>query len=216
MEVLVAGAHGGIGQHLVRLLSTGGHRVRGLIRNPDQSAALEALGARPVVADLEREDVTPPVKGCDAIVFTAGAGPGSGAARKETMDYGGAVKLIDAARGAGVSRYVIVSAMGAGDPDAAPESMRPYLVAKARADRAVEESGLDYTIVRLGGLTDDPGTGLVDIAPSLGRRGQVSREDVAATIVACLEEPGTVGETFELLAGETPIGDALRSLSNDK
>jgi nucleoside-diphosphate-sugar epimerase len=212
LTVLVAGAHGKIGQRLVRRLADEGHRPRGLVRKPEQAARIEELGGEPVVADLEVDFDPATVDGADAIVFTAGAGPGSGDARKETMDYGGAAKLVDAAEARGVPRFVIVSSMGAGDPEAAPEAMRPYQRAKGKADERVRASGLDWTVVRPGGLTDDPGRGTVDVAPELRRRGQVSRDDVAEVIVVVLAEPATVGKTFELLEGDTPIREALRRL----
>ena len=118
MDVVVAGGHGKIALRLLRLLAEGGDRGRGLIRNPDHAADLEAAGAEPVVCDLEAEDdVSGCVEGADALVFAAGAGPGSGAERKQTMDLGGAVKLIDAARAQGISRYVMVSSVGADHPD---------------------------------------------------------------------------------------------------
>jgi uncharacterized protein YbjT (DUF2867 family) len=141
--------------------------------------------------------------------MAAGAGPGSGPARKRTVDYGGAVKLIDAAKANGVRRYLIVSSMGAGDPDAGAGPMRTYLQAKADADTAVRDSGLDFTIVRPGGLTDDPGTGRVEAAPSLGRRGSITRADTAAVLLAALDTPSTIGRTFEVLEGETPIAEAI-------
>ena len=168
MNIFVAGGHGKIGLRLLRLAAQRGDQARGLIREPGQSADLEAVGAEPVVADWEAgDDITPLVAGADAVVFAAGAGPGSGPERKRTVDYGGAVKLIEAAKADGVSRCVIVSSMGADDPSSAPEQMRPYQEAKAAADETLRESGLDFTIVRPGMLTDDPGTGLVEAAPSL-------------------------------------------------
>jgi uncharacterized protein YbjT (DUF2867 family) len=212
VDILVAGGHGKIGLRLLRLLAADGHRARGLIRSADQSADLEAVGAEPVVLDLERDDVTAAARGADAIVFAAGAGPGSGPERKRTVDLGGALKMIDAAKQNGVRRYVIVSSMGADDPPPGNEAMAPYLQAKAAADAALVESGLDYTIVRPGGLTDEPGTGLIDAAPKLGRHGQVPRDDVAATLLAVLEAPNTIGKTFELLAGARPIREALAAL----
>jgi uncharacterized protein YbjT (DUF2867 family) len=148
----------------------------------------------------------------DAVVFAAGAGPGSGAERKRTMDLGGALKLIDAAKANGISRYVIVSSMGAADPSSASGPMLPYLEAKHDADVAVQQSGLDYTVVRPGSLTDEPGTGLVDVAESLGRWGSVPRDDVAAVLLAALLGTETIGKTFELLSGETAIDEALGSL----
>ena len=213
MDVVIAGGHGQIAMRLERLLVEGGHRARGLIRKPEQAADLEALGAEAVVCDLEAgDDVADAVAGADAVVFAAGAGPGSGAERKRTMDYGGAVKLIEAAKAAGVRRYVIVSSIGAHDPGGASGPMGPYLEAKHNADVALQESGLDYTIVRPGSLTDDPGTGRVTASTTMGGRGPVPRDDVAATLLAVLETDSTIGKTFELFAGETPIEDALRAL----
>ena len=169
------------------------------------------LGGDPLVADLEG-DVSGTAEGCDAVVFTAGGGPGSGAAKEETVDRQGAVKLIEAAERHGARRYVMVSAMGAADPASGPEAMQPYLFAKVRADEALRESGLDYTIVRPGRLTNEPGTGRVAAAPSLGRRGEIPREDVARAIAVALETEGTAGKTFELLSGDDPIEDALGAL----
>jgi uncharacterized protein YbjT (DUF2867 family) len=213
MDVVVAGGHGQVALRLLSLLAKSGDRGRGLIRSPEQAADLESVGAEPVVCDLEQEDdVSSYVRGADAIVFAAGAGPGSGAARKRTMDLGGAVKLIEAAKREEVRRYVIVSSMGADNPAGGSDQMRPYLEAKREADDAVAASGLDFTIVRPGGLTNDPGHGRVDAAESLGRYGQVPRDDVAAVLEATLRLDSTIGKTFEVLSGETPIDEALRSL----
>jgi uncharacterized protein YbjT (DUF2867 family) len=212
MDVVVAGGHGQIGLRLLRLLAADGHRARGLIRKPEQAAELEAAGAEAVIADLEQlDDLAPHVQGADAIVFAAGAGAGSGPERKRTLDLGGAVKLIAAAKAAGVRRYVIVSSVGADDPEGGSEEMRPYLRAKAEADAAVRDSGLDFTIVRPGRLTDDPGTGRVSAGPDV-QRADVPRDDVAATLLAVLSEPRTIGATFVLVGGETPIADALAAL----
>ena len=211
MRVVVAGGHGQIGRRLLRLLADGGHGAVGLVRNPDHVADLEALGAEAVVADLEGDaDVAAAIEGADAVVFAAGAGPGSGAERKLTMDLGGALKLIDAAKAAGVRRYLMISAMGTDNP-AAGGPMQPYLEAKAGADAALRASGLDWTILKPGRLTDDPGTGNVALAESLGRRGEVSRDDVAAVLAAALQEPATDGRELELLAGDTPIPEAVRA-----
>jgi uncharacterized protein YbjT (DUF2867 family) len=215
VEVIVAGGHGKVALRALRLLAERGDRPRGLIRNPDHAADLESVGAEAVLCDLEELDaaqVAPQIEGADAVIFSAGAGPGSGAARKRTVDYGGAVKLIEAAQFARVRRYVIVSAMGVNHPDRWSEQMRPYYQAKAEADAQVEASGLDYTIVRPGGLTDEAGTGRIDAALLLERSGQIPREDVAATLVACLDEAATVGKALDVLAGETPIAEALRAL----
>jgi uncharacterized protein YbjT (DUF2867 family) len=214
MDVVVAGGHGKVALRLERLLAGGGHRARGIVRNPEHVGDLEAAGAEAVVLDLEQassEDVAGVLSGADAAVFAAGAGPGSGPARKRTVDLGAAVKLVEACRRAGVRRYVIVSSIGAHDP-AGSEAMRPYLEAKAEADAAVMASGLEWTVVRPGSLTDEPGTGLVRVETELGHRGPVPRDDVAATLVAVLQTPSTVGSVFELFAGDTPIAEALARL----
>jgi uncharacterized protein YbjT (DUF2867 family) len=212
MDVVIAGGHGQIALRLARLLTTRGERVRSLIRNPDHSADVEAAGAEPVVFDLEGGgDLAPVIAGADAVVFAAGAGPGSGAERKRTVDLGAAVRLIDAAREAGVRRYVMVSSIGADDPSAGAEAMRPYLEAKAEADAALAASGLDFTIVRPGRLTNDPGTARVAVGEDLGRA-DITRDDVAAVLVGVLDEPRTVGRTFVAVQGDAPIVDALRQL----
>jgi uncharacterized protein YbjT (DUF2867 family) len=213
MNVLVAGGHGKVARRLLALLAAEGHRARGLIRKPEQAADLEAIGAEPVLADLEADvDLAPYVRGADAVVFAAGAGPGSGPARKRTVDLGGAVKLADAAVATGVGRYVMISSIGAQAPEAAAGPMRPYLEAKAEADRYLAASGLDFTIVRPGGLTDEPGTGRVLITTELGRRGQVPRDDVAAVLAQVLVAPNTIGLTFELFTGDIPVAEAVRAL----
>jgi uncharacterized protein YbjT (DUF2867 family) len=212
VDVVVAGGHGQIALRLLRLLAERGDRARGLIRNPDHAADLEAAGGEPVLCDLEREeDVARFVEGADALLFAAGAGPGSGPARKQTVDLGGAVKLIDAARANGVPRYVIVSSIGVDRPETWSDAMRPYLEAKAEADRRVEQSGLDWTIVRPGRLTDEPGTGRVRVGTDIGY-GEVTRDDVAAALAAVLAAPNTIGKAFVLLGGETPVEEAVRSL----
>jgi uncharacterized protein YbjT (DUF2867 family) len=213
MDVLVAGGHGKIALRLLRLLAADGHRARGLVRKPGQAADLEALGAVAVLGDLEADaSLDEYVRGADAVVFAAGAGPGSGPERKRTVDLGGAVKLVDAALAVGVRRYVMVSSIGADRPDAASGSMRPYLEAKAEADRYLIASGLEYTIIRPGSLTEDPGTGRVRVSRELGDRGDVPRDDVAAVIAELLDAPNTIGVTFELFGGDLPVAEAVRSL----
>jgi nucleoside-diphosphate-sugar epimerase len=213
MDVVIAGGHGKIALHLERILADAGHRVRALIRNRDHDSDVREAGAEPVMCDLEQEDdLAHCVSGADAVVFAAGAGPGSGPERKRTVDLGGALKLVDAARRTGVKRYVIVSSIGADDPSGAPEQMRPYLEAKAEADKGVAESGLDWTIVRPGSLTDDPGTGRVTVTDDMSARGQVPREDVARVLAAVLGNPSTIGKTFVVIGGETPVDEAVAAL----
>lgn len=214
MKVAVAGAAGNTASRLIGLLAGRGHEARGLVRKEEQLARVQELGAEPWLLDLEAagpDEVGRAVAGCDAIVFAAGAGPGSGPERKQTMDYGGAVKLTEAATTSGVARYVMLSTMNADTPEALGEQMRPYLEAKAAADDRLRESGLDYTIIRPGRLTDDAGTGRIAAARSLGRRGEIPREDVALALAMTLEVEATRGETIDILAGETPVEEALRS-----
>lgn len=213
VEVLIAGAAGNTAKRIIRRLAEEGHQVRGIIRKEEQFSEVEDEGAEPVLVDLEQEEVEGAVgravEGCDAIIFAAGAGPGSGDARKETMDYGGAVKLIEAAEKHNVERYLMLSAMGASDPESGSEAMQPYLYAKARADERLQQSNLNYTIIRPGSLTDEEGTGRIQAAQSIGHRGEISRDDVAETFVAALKSENTYHKTFEILSGDTPIREAL-------
>jgi uncharacterized protein YbjT (DUF2867 family) len=216
MDVVVAGGHGQIGLRLLRLLAARGDRARGLIRNPAQADDLRAAGAEPVVADLEDAavDVAAAIDGADAVVFAAGAGPGSGVERKATMDRDGAIRLVEAAKAVGAQRYVIVSSMNADHPERATDDVfRAYLEAKGAADDAVRASGLAFTVVRPGRLTNDAPTGLVEASAHLERFGEITRDDVAATLVAVLDTPGTAGVTFDLLAGDTPVADAVWALA---
>jgi uncharacterized protein YbjT (DUF2867 family) len=217
MRIVIAGGHGKIAQRLERLLAGRGDRVAGLIRRPGQAGALLAAGAEPVVCDLESagvEEVERHLAGADGAVFAAGAGPGSGAARKETVDRASAVLFADAAERAGVRRLLVVSAMGV-DAEPAPGTdpvYAAYLRAKGAADAELRgRAGLDLTILRPGRLTDDPGTGRVRLAASTGRAA-VTRDDVAAVLLALLDEPRAAGLTLELVGGETPIPEAVAAV----
>ena len=216
MNVLVAGGHGQIALRLLGLLADRGDLARGLIRNPDHAGGLEEVGAQAVVLDLEAEtadQLAAAVEGSDAVVFAAGAGPGSGAERKRTVDLGGALKLIEACERTGVRRYLMVSALNVDRPDAYPPEMGPYYDAKREADAALRASGLEHTIVRPGRLTDDPGTGLIEVGMPLDHGGEVTRDDVAATLLAVVDHPQTIGLTFDLLNGRDPIAEAVASLT---
>ncbi|MFL5871818.1 MAG: SDR family oxidoreductase [Solirubrobacterales bacterium] len=214
MRIAIAGGHGKIGQRLIRRLVERGDEIRSIDRNPDYADELRAAGAKPVICDLEsatEEDVASAVGSVDAIIFSAGAGPGSGPDRKWTMDYGGVVKLIEAAKANAVRRFLLVSSMGA-DPNAHGEdTFAVYLRAKGKADAELQSSGLDYTIVRPTGLTDDPGTGLVELGDRVGS-GRIPRDDVAAILVASLDATNAIGKTFEARSGNTPIEEAIASL----
>jgi len=211
MDIAIAGAHGKVARRLTRRLVARGDRVRGLIRKPDHAADVRADGAVPVLCDLEAaavEDVAEAIAGADATVFAAGAGPGSGAARKLTVDRDGGVKLLRAARDAGVERYVMISSVGAESPPEGDDVFSVYLRAKAEADRALMASDRAWTIVRPGLLTEDPGTGRVriDVDP---HRGTVPRDDVAAVLDAVLHEPRSVGHVLYVNAGDEPVEQAL-------
>ncbi|WP_459888626.1 SDR family oxidoreductase [Halostagnicola bangensis] len=205
MHVLVAGAHGQVGQHVTSILAESDHDVRGMIRSEDQVEAIEDLGAEPVVADLT-EEVSHAVEGCDAVVFAAG----SGGDAVWDVDRDGAITLMEAAEDQGVERFVMLSSISADTPEEAPEALRDYLNAKAEADERLRESDLTYTIVRPGELTNENGTGRIRTSAELERTdGDVPREDVAQTLVAALTAERTEGRTFEVLSGDDTIEAAL-------
>jgi uncharacterized protein YbjT (DUF2867 family) len=212
MRIVIAGGHGRIALLLSRRLSDRGDSVVGLIRNPAQAAEVVAAGAEPVTADLEAVDAATlagHLDGADAVVFAAGAGPGNGTERKDTVDRAAAALLADAAQAAGVRRYLLVSAMGVDDAPDDDAVFSVYLRAKAAAEHDLRGRELDWTVLRPGGLTDDPATGRVRLAPHV-ERGRVPRDDVAAVLVALLDEPGTAGKTLELVGGETSVTEAVR------
>jgi nucleoside-diphosphate-sugar epimerase len=211
MYVAVAGAHGKVARRLARLLVARGDHVRGLIRNPDHAADLEADGTHPVVCDLEAagvDELAAAIETADAAVFAAGAGPGSGAERKWTIDRDGAIKLLEAARSAGVERYVIVSSVGAEDPPQDDEVFSVYLRAKAEADEAVMASDRAWTVVRPGYLTDAPGEDRVRIDTEPFRE-QITRDDVAAVLAAVLHEPRAARHVLYAGGGDDPIDLAV-------
>jgi len=216
MRVVIAGGHGQIALRLERLLAEQGIQAVGIIRKPEQTAKLEALKAEPVVLDLEQSDVdavAAVLAGADAAVFAAGAGPGSGPERKETVDRDAAALFAKAAVQAGVRRHIQVGSMGADNPDAPglDATFAAYLRAKKAAEDDLRARDLDWTILRPGALTNDPGTGKVLLADSTGR-GSISRDDVAAVLVALLDAPSTIGRTLELIAGDDSIEDAISKI----
>jgi uncharacterized protein YbjT (DUF2867 family) len=215
MRIVIAGGHGKIALLLSSQLATLGHHPVGLIRNAAHAADVRATGAEPVVLDLEGSDVPTlalALAGADAVVFAAGAGPGSSAERKLTVDRDGAILLADAAVAAGIRRIVVISAIGAdGFDPASADVFQVYLRAKSEADAAVRALDLDWTIVRPGGLTDDEPTGLVTLAESVAR-GSIPRTDVAAIVTRLVLDNSAVRRQFEVTSGGTPIAAALGSL----
>ncbi|WP_422741716.1 NAD(P)H-binding protein [Micromonospora sp. WMMD754] len=217
MRVVIAGGHGKIAKLLERELAGRGDTAVGLIRNPEHEAALRAAGAQPLVCDLEHTDVdtlAAHLAGADAVVFAAGAGPGSGADRKDTVDRCAAVLLADAAVRAGVRRYLLVSSMGVDDPPAAGTDAvwAAYLRAKKAAEDEVTARDLDVTVLRPSRLTDDEPAGRITLARHVDA-GAVSRADVARVLLALLYAPGTAGRTVELVGGDTPIAEAVGALA---
>lgn len=213
MKVVVAGANGKIGQHLVELLGQSEHAVRAMVRDPDQARSLEALGAEVVVADLE-DDVSAAVRGCDAAIFTAGSGPHTGPDKTRAVDRDGAIRMIDTCEREGVKRFLLVSSMHSDFPEQGSEKIRHYLEAKKAADDHLRASSLDYTIVRPGRLTQHVGTGNVRVAERLGESGEIPREDVAAVLARSLPLQNLIREGFDVLAGNTPIDKALVELEH--
>jgi len=210
MKITVVGASGQIARHLHPILIKNGHLVRGIIRKKEQRSELEKLGVEPVLCDIEKEvDISKQIGQVDAVVFAAGAGPGSGASRKWTVDRDGAIKLIRACSENGIQRYVMISAMGLEEPRG-NEVFQVYQKAKAEADEALLNSGLNYTIIKPGRLTNDSGTGKIKAGNLEG--GEIPREDVAAVVAASFEEENVYYKSFDLLSGEESVESALKSL----
>lgn len=195
-------------------LIANGHSVRGIIRKEKQAADLKELGVEPIVADIEElDDISDAVGDADAVLFAAGAGPGSGADRKWTVDRDGAIKLIDACKKNGIDRYVIISAMGLDNPRG-NDVFQVYQKAKAEADETLKKSGLDYTIVKPGRLTDEIGTGMISVGKDLDR-GEIPREDVASVLAEIFDKSETIGIEFDLLSGDQTIANALAEWSQN-
>ncbi|WP_026820146.1 SDR family oxidoreductase [Arthrobacter castelli] len=216
-KIAIIGGHGKIAMSLTRQLAARGDEVLSVFRNPDHGQDVLEAGGTPLVFDVETSDaesLAENLDGFDAVVFAAGGGPESGVERKKTVDHGGSVLSAKAAAKAGVSRFVQVSAISVDEPVPADagEQWAAYVEAKRSADEELKKTSLDWTILRPGGLTNDSGTGSIQLAEKL-ERGQVPREDVAATIIAVLDEPGSAGKVWELVGGDTPIAEAVRSLS---
>jgi nucleoside-diphosphate-sugar epimerase len=215
MVVAIAGAHGKIAMRLAPLLVAEGDGVIGLVRNGDHAADVSAQGASAVTCDLEHatvDDIAAAIAGADAAVFAAGAGPGSGAARKLTMDRDGAIKLLQAAAAAAVPRLVIISSVGAENPPSGDDVFSVYLQAKAQADAAVQDSDREWTIVRPGRLTDDSGTGRVQILET-PFRGEIPRDDVASVVERLIHDRRLARRVLYVNGGEEPIERALDALA---
>ena len=218
MRIVIAGGHGKIALLLEHILAERGDQAVGLVRNPAHVADVQKAGAEAGVCDLEAasaDDVAVLLSGADAVVFAAGAGPGSGAPRKDSVDRAASVLMADAAERAGVRRFVQISSMGAGRPPrpGTDEVWAAYITAKTAAEADLRARDLDWTILRPGGLTDAPATGKIRLAAPPVPSGTVPRADVAVVIAALLDNPGTRHQTLELTGGDSPVAAAVRSIS---
>jgi uncharacterized protein YbjT (DUF2867 family) len=212
-RVAIVGAHGKVAQQLMRLLYDRGDEFVGVVRTEEHGEDVFRLGGEGALVDIESasaEQLAIPFAACDVVVFSAGAGPGSGVERKRTVDYAGSVKSVQAAIIAGVRRFIQVSAWGVDSPvtEGADEQWAAYVAAKRDADAVLRQSGLDWTILRPGGLTYEEGTGRILLGPTVPR-GSIPREDVANLIVACIDESRSIGRQWEVVSGDTPIAEAV-------
>lgn len=209
MKVLIVGANGNTATRVVRRLVDSAHDPVAMIRDVAHRAKFDALGVPTVLADLEYP-IDHALNGVDALIFAAGSGGHTGKDKTVLVDHIGAIRTMVAASIAGVRRYIMLSSINNDVNSTSP--IAHYHKAKAHADNHLRETDLDYTIVCPGRLTDDEATERVAVTAELHGRGDTSRENLAAVLVACLDRPDTIGKTFSLLDGETSIDAALDAL----
>ncbi|RWZ52266.1 SDR family oxidoreductase [Halobacillus fulvus] len=208
MKVLVIGANGQVGKHIVQKLKDGEHQPVAMVRNSDQIPQFEELNVQTVIGDLEK-DFESAFHGVDAVIFAAGSGADTGADKTILIDQEGAIKAVDRAKHFGVYRFVMLSSMAADRPHLGTDGIKHYLYAKHRADEYLKSSGVPYTIVRPGSLTNEPGIGKVRLQDHINDFGEIPREDVAETIVHLLSSPRAENKSFDLISGEQPLEEAL-------
>jgi uncharacterized protein YbjT (DUF2867 family) len=212
MHVFIAGANGQIGRFLLQEIADSRHEARALVRHADQGPELQQLGAtETVIGDLE-QDCSEAMRGCDAVIFTAGSGPHTGPDKTVDVDQDGAIRLVDTAKAMGIKRFIMVSSMRAEEPEEGPEKLQHYLRAKRNADEHLKSSGLNYTIVRPGRLTNDDGNGKVSVSERLDAFGEIPRQDVARVLLAVLDSDNTGNCVFDVVSGDVPVRDALANL----
>ncbi len=214
MDILVVGANGRTGRHILPLLSALGHNTNAMIRDSDQINEVENLGAKAILGDLE-DQLDEIVKGNDAVIFAAGSGSKTGPEKTIDVDQNAAIRLVDTCERVGSKRFVMLSSLDADNPESGPEKLRHYLRAKSIADLHLSKSNLDWTIVRPGYLTDNPGNGMINLSSNLGQIGEggsISRMDVAKVLVSCLSQNQTIGKSFDILEGESTVEVALGTL----
>ena len=209
MKILVIGANGNTATRVLRRLASSPHDPVAMIRNPDQRAKFDALGVPTVLADLEYP-IDHAVAGCDAVIFAAGSGGRTGKDKTVLVDHLGAIRSMVAAQVSGAKRYIMLSSINNDIHSTSP--IAHYHKAKAHADNHLRETDLDFTIVCPGGLTDEAGTGTVQVSANCDGRGLTSRENLAEVLAQCLDLDNTIGKCFSLLEGPTPIADALADL----
>ena len=214
-QIAIVGGNGKIARHLIPQLAAAGHQPVALVRNPTYKHDLEQLGAHVRMLDIEQDEVdhfAAAFAECDAVVFSAGGGPDGNIDRKRTVDLGGSLKSIQAAQQAGIDRFVQISAINVDDPvpDDAEPVWKAYVEAKRDADVALRDSGLDWTILRPGRLTNDDGTGQVALGEDIAR-GEIPRADVAAVVVAVLDDSSSIGRQWNVVGGQTPVDEAVAS-----
>lgn len=212
-RIAIIGGHGKVALRLSALLTEEGHSVTSIIRNPDHAPDVAATGATPSVLDVESSTtaaIAECLAGHDAVVWSAGAGGGN-PERTYAVDRDAAIRSMDAAAEAGVERYVMVSYLGAGPDHGVPaeNSFFAYAEAKAEADEYLRGTGLAWTILGPGTLTDKPGTGRIDVNPSGSGGRETSRSNTASVAAAVLDLPETAGRTIEFRDGTLPIAAAL-------
>lgn len=211
MNVLVAGSHGKTGMQIVTLLLENDHHVTAMVKEQDQLSEMQKLGAKPILANLET-DVGFATEGIDAVIFAAGSGPHTGPDKTVTVDQEGAIKLIEACERNAVERFIMLSAMGVDNPEEGPEKIQHYLKAKQKADERLKKSSLNYTIIRPGRLTNDEESGTIEASEHLTGKGEISRADVALTIVESLNNENTYRKIIDIFNGDKKIAEALKEV----
>ena len=214
-KILIVGATGSTGKRIIEILNNSqSFEPVAMVRKKEQQEIFDDMEVKSVLADLEQEDFSGVMKGVKKVIFAAGSGGDTGPEKTTEVDEKGAIKIIDAAKKAKVKKFIMLSAMGADEPSSHPK-LEHYLKAKAAADEHLRESGLNYTIIRPGRLSDDMGTGKVELAHKLEGAGEIPRDDVAFLLIMSLADPLVQNMTFEAIEGEEPIKSAMIDLSKD-
>jgi uncharacterized protein YbjT (DUF2867 family) len=212
-KILIVGAHGSTGKRIIEILSNSeSFEPVAMIRKEEQKSIFDDMDVKSVIADLEQEDFSNVLTGIDKVVFVAGSGGSTGPEKTTEVDQNGAIKIIDAAKKAKIKKFIMLSSMGTDEPSSHPK-LEHYLEAKAKADEHLRNSGLNHTILRAGQLSDDMGSGKVQVSQKLDKMGEIPRDDVAFLLIMSLADPLVQNMTFEAIEGNDPIKSALIDLS---